>query len=353
MPIMLWTADYDAEWEKTFSKIVDVRRAGFNLHGRINDYLGEDALIEALQGCDILCVAYDKVTRRVLENCPDLKLILSVRDGPEENIDVNACAELGIPVLGSAGRCTVSVAEFTFALMLNMARPIITLTNTIRRDGWTKENGRSLRSIVTSGSTELCGKTLGIVGLGRNAQRLTKYALAFDMNVVAYDPYLPEEKADELGVTLMDLDEVMAVGDYIAVLARATSQNHNLISRAQFEKMKSTCAFINTARASLVDTSALLDALRTEKIRMAAVDVFDHEFIPDKDPYYDIPPEKLILTNHVAGFSQERTAHQYAIGMENLTKFLHGECIRNNCARGSESAKGFAQRGGKLYGFIK
>lgn len=347
---MLWTADYSAVWERRFAEIVGLKRAGFNVDGRSGEYLNEDELIDQLAGCDVFLVAYDQVTDRVLENCPDLKLILSVRDGPEENIDIGAATRRGVPVLNSAGRCTVSVAEFTFSLLLNMARPIITLNDAMHREGWTKENRQALRDVVTSRSTELCGKTLGVVGLGRNGQRLARYAQAFEMNVVAYDPFLPPAVATAQHIRLVELNELMSVSDYVSVLARVTPENHGLIGADQIALMKPTAAFVNTGRAVLVDTVALKAALQDDRIRMAAIDVFDTESLPKSDSYHEITPEKLILTNHTAGFSQERIAHQYTIALDNLTQFLTGAALANNCTRGIEQTDAYRNRGARLFG---
>lgn len=353
MPRMLWTGDYSPEWEKRFQEVVEVKRAGFNVHNRANDYFNEKELIEELQGCQIFFDAYDRITEEVIKNCPDLELILSVRDGPEENIDLQACKKYGVPVLNSAGRCTVSVAEFTFNLIMNMARPVIELTTAMRKDGWTKENQQALRDIVQARSTEVYGKTLGIVGMGRNGRQLAKYAQAFQMKVIGYDPYLDKEAMREQGIELMELNELAARSDYISVLARVTPENHNLIDFEQFALMKPTCGFVNTGRAALVNTDALKDALMTGKIRMAAVDVFEGEGLPKTDTYYDIPGEKLILTNHTAGFSRERIDHQYSIGLDNLVKFLNGTEIQNNCTRGVEALEAYKDRGGKLFGTAK
>lgn len=350
MTKMLWTADYSKYWEDEFSKIVDLKRAGFNVHARINDYLNEEDLIAELKGCEVFFVAYDKVTEYVLKNSPDLKLILSVRDGPEENIDLKAAKELGIPVLNSAGRCTISVAEFTFNLMMNMARPVISLNRIIRKDGWTKENQQALRQIAVQSSTELFGKTLGIVGYGRNGRQLAKYANAFNMKVLAFDPFLKQTDVDNENVQLVSLNDLVANSDYISILARATSENINMIDEEQFSLMKPNAAFINTGRASLVNTDALKSALLTDSIRMAAVDVFSTESLPLSDTYFDISEDKLILTNHTAGFSRERETHQYSIGKENLVKYLKGEIIQNSCTRGIEELESFKSRGAQLFG---
>ncbi|MDL2220277.1 D-3-phosphoglycerate dehydrogenase [Eubacteriales bacterium OttesenSCG-928-N14] len=350
---LLWTAEYDPEWEATFQKNFEVKRAGFNIHNTHYNYLSEDELIEALEGIDIFFVGYDKITERVLKSSPDLKLILSVRDGPEENIDLSACKAFGIPVLNSAGRCTMSVSELTFNLIMNMARPTIMLNNIMRGEGWTKDNALKLRSTVETYSFELYRKTLGIVGLGRNGQRLAEYGLAFGMQVVAYDPFVDAEAMLAKNIRMMELDDVLRESDYISILARVTEENQNMIGAEQFNLMKPTAGFVNTGRAALVDTEALKNALNTDQIRIAAIDVFKPEPLGPNDTYYDIPQHKLIMTSHGAGFTNERVWHQYNIGMDNLEKFLNGEALQNNYTRGVEDTEAYRERGAKLFGAWK
>lgn len=347
---MLWTAEFDPEWEEKFRQRVNLTRAGFNIHNRLKDWMSEDELIQALKGQDIFFVGYDPITEYVLDNAPDLKLILSVRDGPEENIDLAACKRHGIPVLNSAGRCTISVSELTFNLIMNMARPVIPVSTRFRTEKWTKENYLSMRALVERNAFELYRKTLGIVGAGRNGQRLAQYAKAFGMRVVAYDPYASREAMDAMGIELMELNEVMAQSDYVSILARVTPENHGLVGREQIACMKKTACIVNTGRPQLLDTDALIEALREDRIRMAAIDVFSPEPIPVDSPYYDISMEKLILTNHMAGFANERAWHQYDIGMDNLEKFLAGECLQNNCTRGVQDESAYADHGAKLFG---
>ncbi len=349
---MLWTAEYSEEWEKKFQKEFQVKRAGFNIHNQLHHWMTEDELIEALKGQDILFVGYDPVSEYVLKHCPDLKLILSVRDGPEENVDLEACKKYGIPVLNSAGRCMVSVAELTFNLIMNMARPVISISTKIRNEKWSKENNQDLRDIVEAGSYELFRKTLGVIGAGRNGCVLAGYAKAFGMRVIAYDPYASKERMDEYGIELMSLEEVMEQSDYISILARVTPENHNLVNRDLIARMKPTACLVNTGRPQLLETEAVLDALRENRIRMAALDVHKPEPIPADSPMYDIPAEKLIITSHIAGFCNERTWHQYDIGNDNLHKFLTGQGIQNNCTRGVEDTPQYAERGAKLFGIL-
>lgn len=265
---MLWTAEYDPEWEENFKKIVNLKRAGFNIHNMSGQFFSEDEVIEALQGIDVFLVGYDPITEKVLKACPDLKVILTVRDGPEENIDLKACEKYGIPVMNSAGRCMHSVAELTWGLIMNMARPIITISTKIREEKWTKANKQALRNIVEARAYELYGKTLGIVGMGRNGQNIAKLASGFEMNMIGYDPYQTQENMDKINVKLVELDELMANSDYIVIMARVTPESTGMIGKNKIALMKPNAAIVNTARAQLVDYDALIDALKNDKITL-------------------------------------------------------------------------------------
>lgn len=347
---MLWTGYRNSEWEEKFSEFVEIKFAGFSLSNKWGKWLSEEDLINELEDVDIFFVGYDQITEKVLEKSPKLKLILSERDGPEENVDLKACEKFGIPVLNSAGRCTVSVAELTFNLILNMSRPVIRINSIIRDKGWNNENHQDLRDIVEKSAFEVYRKTLGIVGLGRNGRYLAKLANGFGMNVIAYDPYLNKETVSDINVELVDLDKVLRNSDYLSILARVTPENKNLIGQNEIKKMKPTSALVNTGRPQLLDYEALGNALINNEIRMAALDVFDLEPIGTDNWLYDIPDEKLILTSHIAGFSNERTWHQCKTAYENFTNFILDGKISNNCTKNVEFSEGFSNRGKKLFG---
>lgn len=347
---MLWTGEYNAEWEQQFSRVVHVKRAGFNIHNQFRHWMTEEEVIEALQGMDIFFVGYDPITENVLVNSPNLKLILSERDGPEENIDLGACRRHGVPVLNSAGRCTVSVAELTMNLIMNMSRPVIEVNRIVHDEMWTRSNYQGLRDLVEANSFELFRKTLGIVGMGRNGRYLAGLAKGFGMRVVGYDPFVDPTGMKDLGVELLPLNQLMAQSDYVSVLARVTAENMHLVGAKEISLMKPTAALVNTSRPQLVDYVALIAALENNQIRMAALDVFSPEPIPADSPLYRVPRQKLILTNHMAGFCQERAWHQYEKGMENLLAFMRGQGLPCNCTPGVENSPSYAQRGGLLFG---
>ncbi len=347
---MLWTGEFHQQWYDTFAQEFDIRREGFGITGDIKDrFVDEQKLIQALQGVEVYLVGYDKVTANVLKACPDLKLILSVRDGPEENVDLKACCELGIPVISSAGRCAVSVAEYTFLLMLLLARPVIALERTIRTEGWTKENGPRVRSMYADGdSTELYGKTLGILGFGRNARILAGLASAFNMKVVAFDPYVPQEVMDSFGVRKASKEDTLAQADYLIVLARLTPETEGMLGRADIARMKPTACIVNTGRAKLIDNEAVYDALEQGTIRAAALDVHVQEPLGPDHRAYRISPEKLILTPHAAGATAERPAHQCQLLYTQLHEFLGGKIPAGLCNRAVLESLTYPTRGKTL-----
>lgn len=349
---MLWTGEYDEHYDKKFSEILEVEKKGVALTGDIpNSKMNEEELIEALQGVDVYLSGYDDVTARVLKNAPDLKLILSVRDGPEGNIDLKAAEELGIPVCGAGGRCCESVAEFTLELMLLLARKTISLTNRMRAEGLHADNRASLRAITVTG-TELMDKTLGIVGLGRNGRRLAQLGRAFNMKVIAYDPFVTKEAMADLGVEKAELNVLMQSSDYISILARLNPQTERMVGREQINMMKKTAYLVNTGRAMLVDNEALWDALLEDRIQGAAVDVYepDIEFkITGKERFYQIPPEKLIMTPHTAGATMERPHHQSRNLYEQFIGYLRGEKPFALVTRGVFETPEFESRGKLLW----
>ena len=349
---MLWTGEYDAEWEARFRQVVQVKRAGFNLHNQFRHWMTEEEVIAALQGMDIFFVGYDPVTEGILDRAPELKLILSERDGPEENIDLAACRRRGIPVLNSAGRCTVSVAELTMNLILNMSRPVLAVNRIIRQEGWSRENDQKLRDLVEANSFEVYRKTLGIVGMGRNGRHLASLARGFGMRVIGYDPFVDPASLAPLEVTLTPLEELMRESDYVSILARATAENRHMVGARELGLMKPTAALVNTGRPQLVDYDALIQALEADRLRMAAIDVFSPEPLPPDSPFYRLPEHKVILTSHMAGFCQERAWHQYDKGMDNLMRFLRGEGLCCNCTPGVEESPDYPVRGGSLFGSL-
>ncbi len=355
----LWTAEFEPEGFEKFAEFLDIEKAGAALHTEpFFPRYTEDEIIEMLKGKDVYMNGGEKVTRRVVENCPDLKLLMCVRDGAEESIDVKACEENGLPVISGGGRCQESVAELNLCLMLLMARPVVKLTNTIHEEGWTKENAGRIRLMYDQTATELFEKTAGIVGLGRNGYQLAQFLKPFHMNIIAYDPYKNAEEMAKEGITMVDLDTLMKTSDYVILLARVTPETVGLVSREKIEMMKPTAVLINTGRAALLDNDALFDALEQNKIKGACLDTHVDEPNGGRDLTLDsrelkIDPDKLLVTPHMAGKTAERPLHQYRLMYATFRKFIDGEPVPWIYARNAKDYPGWAERGAKMEGINK
>lgn len=348
---LLCTAEFDDGWTKRFAELVQMDRVGFSLDKDPAKRMTGEEITKALRGYDIHISGYEKLTKEVLYQCPDLKLILSVRDGPGENIDIQTCTELGIPVLFSSGRCERAVPEFTVLCLLLLAKPFLRASAVMRTEKWTQKNDLKLRRI-NEGSRELSGKKLGIIGLGRNGLGVALRCQAFGMKVWAYDPYFNKEKMESLHIQEADLKELFSDSDYIVVLARVTEETKGMVSRELIWSMKKGAGFINTARAALVDNEALLDALEEGRIK-AALDVFDKEPVPEDSRIYRIPEERLLLTPHLAGVSEERIVYQSEKLYQELTAYLNGDFPGHICNKEVFKTEKFKERGGKLFGYLK
>lgn len=358
----LWTGEYDKYWDEVFTDRFELSKAGRAYAGSENDNvkrMDEEELIPLLKDVEVFIDGYDRITEKVINGAENLKLVLSIRDGPEETVDIDACTKAGIPVLFPGGRCMRSVAELTVALILMCAKPIVTQTNRIRSEGITTENKKDY-SKMNGEYFEVFGKTLGIVGIGRNTSALATYMNAMGMKSIAYDPYCSSKRAEELNVELVSLDEVMSKADYVVLGARVTAETKGMIGERELSLMKPTACFINTARAELVDNVALIKALKDNKIRKAAIDVFEKDPVTKQDlpvdqnsMYFDIEANRLIMTPHMAGFSMERTYNAYALLEPSWNNFLKGDknlVIKNPDVFDSPN---FVNRGGKLFGIDK
>lgn len=352
----LFTGDYVEHWEKKFSEYLTFDRKGFGLATvSVPTMLRQEELIEYLQEKEGFLIGYDPVTSEVLKKCPELRFILSVRDGPEENIDVAACTELGIPVISSAGRCAVSVAEFTLLEMLLLARPMAPIIAKMRKEGWTKSNTKELRMMHAPKNTELYRKKLGIIGFGRNARTLAETVSGMNMQISAFDPYVSAEEMQKYNVEKMELAALCKNADYLVVLARLTKDTEGILNRELIFSMKPTACIINTGRAKLVDNEAIYDAIEQGIIKGASIDVHLPEppGAPGEHRMYDLPEDRFIMTPHAAGNTLERPEHQYSLLYAQLVDYLHGIIPAGCINKQVFDTPQFKDRGGKYFGILK
>lgn len=249
---------------------------------------------EHLHDCDALFVrSAVKVTKDVLAKAPKLRVIGRAGVGVD-NVDLDAATAAGVLVMNTPGGNAVSVAEHTLALMLALARMVPQATASTTSGKWEKKKFLG---------NELRGKTLGIIGLGSIGREVVKRARAFEMRIMAYDPYVSSQAAADMAVELSSLDKLYAESDYVTLHVALTPETRRMLSTDAFAKMKDGVRIINCARGELVDEVALVAAMNSGKVAGAGLDVFDPE-----PPAADNPLMKaanLIASPHIGGSTEE------------------------------------------------
>src|SRR5262249_27388769 len=234
-----------------------------------------------------------------------------------DNIDLDAATKAGIAVMNTPGANAIAVAEHTLALMLALARNLARADSTTRAGQWEK---KSLQG------SELRGKTLGIIGLGRIGMEVARRARAFGMNLIAHDPFVAAAVARELDIQLADLDHLYAAADYITLHVGLTPQTAGMINAQALGKMKKGVRIVNCARGELVDEAALAAALKSKHVAGAALDVFTTE--PPKGSTL-LGLENVLATPHIAGSTNEA---QEAVGIQiaaQVREYLKRGVIQN------------------------
>src|SRR2546428_428536 len=253
-----------------------------------------EELERALAGAHALIVRSEtRVTADLLTRGPNLRVIARAGTGVD-NIDVHAATRRGIAVMNAPGANTVSAAEHAMGLLLAQARHIPWAAESYARGEWDRKRFEG---------TELRGKTIGIVGLGRIGGHVAQLARAFGMHVVGHDPYLSPERAAELQLKLLPLDQLLGQADVVTLHVAHTEQTHHLINAERLKLMKPTAVLVNTAPGELVGEAALAEPIREKRIGGAAIDVFAVEPLPADAPLRKL--ERVILTPHLAASTAE------------------------------------------------
>ena len=255
---------------------------------------GPDELkAELVDATALLVRSETKVTAALLDQAPQLQIVGRAGVGVD-NIDVPAATARGVYVVNAPTGNVHAAAEHALTLALSLLRNIVAADASIRRGEWTRGTliGRELR-----------GKTLGLVGIGRVGSLVARRAAAFEMKIVAHDPFATEGLARSLGAELVTLDELLRDADVISLHTPLTDKTRGLIGAAALASMKPTAVLVNCARGEIVDLDALADALEAGTIGGAALDVFPAEPIPADARIRSAP--RTILTPHIAGSTVE------------------------------------------------
>jgi D-3-phosphoglycerate dehydrogenase len=264
-----------------------------------------------LADCDALLVrSAVKVTKEVLAQAPKLRVIGRAGVGVD-NVDLPAATQAGVLVMNTPGGNAVSVAEHTLAFLLSLARSVPQAAASTKAGKWEKKKylGHEVR-----------GKTLGVMGLGSIGREVVRRARAFQMRILACDPYVTSQTAADLDVELVDAARLYAESDYVTLHVALTPETRNMISREAIAQMKDGVCLINCARGELVDAAALREAMESGKVAGAALDVFSPEPPAPDSPL--LAHERLIATPHIGGSTEEA---QEIVGVrivEQLVEYL-------------------------------
>ncbi len=258
-----------------------------------------------------------QITSEVIAAAKELKVIGRAGVGLD-NVDLEAASKRGIVVINTPGGNTVSAAELAFCLIMALARNIPEANNSVKRGEWER------KKFVGS---ELDGKTLGVLGLGRIGGEVAKRAQAFRMRVIAYDPFLRADKAAQMGVEPMPLEEVFKKADFITLHLPLTAENKNMIGEKQFQMMKKGVRIVNCARGGLIDEKALAVAIKSGQVAGAGLDVFESEPPPKDLELLKLP--QVIVTPHQGASTEEAQVAVAVDVAQSIIDYLNGRGSKN------------------------
>jgi D-3-phosphoglycerate dehydrogenase / 2-oxoglutarate reductase len=287
-------------------------RAGFDLV-RERGPLTEARMLELAGQFDAYLCGDDALTRAVIQkSLPRLKVISKYGIGLDR-IDLEAATELGVPVLFTPGVNHTTVAEHTFALLLAAVRNLVPEANHVAQGRWTRITG-----------TELWGKTLAIVGLGRIGREVAVRARAFGMKLLGFGSYWDDDFARQNEITRVEaFDDVLRRADVVSLHTKLTPQTRHIINAGNIGLLKPGAVIVNCARGELVELSALVKALKSRSILAYAADVLDEEPPPPDHPLLGLP--NVVITPHIGSRTFESVQRQASCAVENLTLFLAGK----------------------------
>lgn len=250
----------------------------------------EAALCELVKDCDALMTTYTEITKKVIDSMEKCKVIIRYGIG-YNNIDIPAASAKGIMVANVLNYCVTEVADHAMALMLSCLRKVTYLNKTVHEGNWNVALARPMERISKL--------TLGLIGFGNIARQVAVRAKAFGMNIIAYDPFLPEAVFEQVGVEKIEnLDDLLAHADVVSPHLQLTGATAGIINENSFKKMKNSAFLINVSRGGLVDEKALLEAIRTKEIAGCALDVMATEPGDVHSPLLTF--DNVIITPHSA-----------------------------------------------------
>ena len=270
----------------------------------------EVELVESIGECVGYLAGVEPVTEKVLSSARNLKAISRNGVGVD-NIDLKAAEEHGIRVLTADGANAQGVAELTVGLLFCGLRQVVKSDRTLKSHQWQRSKGR-----------ETSGTTLGVVGLGRIGANVVQYSSQLGMDVIGYDPYVDEATAKQLGCEPVDFQQVLERADVLTLHCPMRSNGTPVVGKDELQQCFRGVFIINTARAGLVDLTAMLEALDSGHVSLYATDVFPEE--PPAD-WTLVDHPSVIATPHIGGYTTESVDRAARMAMENLRQAIEGE----------------------------
>jgi phosphoglycerate dehydrogenase-like enzyme len=296
-----------ADWSKLGSRA--------EVHA-MNEHIADpDLLCARLQPYDAVMAVRErtKFPSAVLQRLPNLKLLVTAGMW-NAAIDLDAAASCGVQVCGTGG-WPYATAELALALMLALARQIPSEDRMMRAGQWQTRLGLGLH-----------GKTLGVLGLGKLGQQMAKFGTMLGMEVLSWSQNLTQEAAAEGGAKLVSKNDLLARSDVVSIHLKLSARTEKLIGTDELRLMKPTAYLINTSRGPIIDEAALIDALRTNRLAGAGIDVYDIEPLPSDHPFRAL--DNIIMTPHIGYVVEQNHQVIYRDALEDIEAFLDGRVLR-------------------------
>ncbi|MFK9093473.1 NAD(P)-dependent oxidoreductase [Bacillus salipaludis] len=289
-------------------------------YGDFQTFIGRpetnDEYIKRVRNADGILLGWS-IPNEVIAECPNLKIISFTGIGASNFVNLKYAESRGIIVTNTPGYADNAVAEHALSLVLSLAKNINHNQTTLARGIW----DQSRKSI------ELKGKTIGLIGLGGIGQRMAEFCKAIGMNVICWTFNPNPVRAQKLGLSFTSLEELLEKSDFVSLHLPYTDQTKKMLGKKELSLMKQEAFLINTSRAELIDTDALVEMLSSNRIAGAGIDVFDEEPIAKQNPLLTL--DNVILSPHIAFNTPEANKEIFRISINNLVEFFNGD-IRNS-----------------------
>lgn len=273
---------------------------------------------EDIRGADAVVTIEDLVTSETLDGNDDLQVVAAFGAGID-HVDLDACTERGIPVVNAPQGPRDAVAQTTLGMLITCASNSLRYNNLVREQGFA---GR-----FENMGTSLYGKRLGIIGMGMIGSKVVEVVEPFDMDVVTYDPYVSEQRARDLGVEKVELDELLRTSDFVSLHCPLTDETRGMLGADEFEKMKPTAYLVNTTRGGIYPDVELAGAVEQGEIAGVAIDVFEDEPDVEGNPLLEL--DDCLMTPHAAGVLKETMTRQGNLVSEALIDVFEGRVPHN------------------------